>query len=298
MNALFPYIGHKASNYLLLNAITVALNALQSKDKEYREPFLGAGGVFLNFGDKLPNGQAVWLNDLDSSVICLWKMVWQRPDDLLREAERLWNPSKKLFDCLNRRVKAGYNPEGNEDKVLSHAVATLIRQHYAWDGGKERTFSAKDKVFLPVKEAIYSAHRQLKRLDVRMTALHFEKVVSDPGPAFLYLDPPYFKKGYKNYRKYMKKQEHQQLRDLLLSSPNPWLLSYDDCSPIRLLYEVSERKPVLREGRERLEKTPGRTDEWYSLPYKSTRNNKTYRELLLMTPDVARDVERRVEPCC
>lgn len=298
MNALFPYIGHKASNYLLLDAITVALNALQSKDKEYREPFLGAGGVFLNFGGKLPDGQAVWLNDLDSSVICLWKMVWKRPDDLLREAERLWNPSEKLFDCFNRRVKAGYNPEGDEDNVLSHAVATLIRQHYAWDGGKERTFSGKRKDFFPVRETINSAHRQMKRLNPRFTTLHFREVVRVPGPAFLYLDPPYFKKGHKNYRKYMKKPEHQELRDLLLSCPNPWLLSYDDCPPIRTLYEVSERKPVLREGRERLEKISGRTDEWLSLPHKSTRNNKMYRELLLMTPAVARQVERQIEPCC
>jgi hypothetical protein len=110
-------------------------------------------------------------------------------------------------------------------------------------------------------------------------------------------DPPYFKKGHKNYRKYMKKPEHQELRDLLLSCPNPWLLSYDDCPPIRSLYQVSERKPVLKEKREMLEKTPGRTDEWYSLPHKSTRNNKTYRELLLMTPEVARSVERYLELC-
>jgi DNA adenine methylase len=54
-----------------------------------------------------------------------------------------------------------------------------------------------------------------------------------------YLDPPYFCKGSELYVNYMEETEHEQMAKRLSSRSN-WLLSYDDCSEIRDLYQEKE----------------------------------------------------------
>lgn len=294
LKPFFPYPGGKTADGRLHLAILDNLRPLVTMGREFRELFVGAGGIFLSLAPYLPTGHPVWLNDLDSSVICLWRAVRDWPEELAHEAKRLWNPCVKLVFHMHKQTKRYCDPDGDKDVVLNQAVSKLVRQHFTRAGGKERTPVKKNKLFSTVEESLMAAHQQLARLKVRLTALHFRDVVKVRGKACMYLDPTYFVNGRKNYRKYMKVAEHTELRDLLFNCAHPWLLSYDDCAAVRRLYDVSQFLPVLKDGREQSIRVQGRTDEVFLCSRKSGMNGKTYRELLLTTATVYRTINSQI----
>jgi DNA adenine methylase len=50
----------------------------------------------------------------------------------------------------------------------------------------------------------------------------------DPGEAFFYLDPPYYKKGPQLYQFSFTDEDHISPAELLRRETRPWLLSYND----------------------------------------------------------------------
>jgi len=87
-------------------------------------------------------------------------------------------------------------------------------------------------------------HRFLSRFEFvsgGCTALDFSAVVSVVNPnAVIYLDPPYYDKGGELYQHAFTEADHIRLKHFLHYSDHPWLLSYDDCQPIRDLYSFAK----------------------------------------------------------
>jgi DNA adenine methylase len=54
--------------------------------------------------------------------------------------------------------------------------------------------------------------------------------------AYLYLDPPYYKKAEQLYGHTFDDKAHQVMRDYLVDQDVPWMLSYDDAPEVRVLY--------------------------------------------------------------
>lgn len=59
---------------------------------------------------------------------------------------------------------------------------------------------------------------------------------SSHKPIFVYIDPPYYKAGPSLYRHFYTNEDHRQLAKYIKDKRFPWLLSYDDVSEIRDLY--------------------------------------------------------------
>ena len=75
----------------------------------------------------------------------------------------------------------------------------------------------------------------------------FEALIrqDDRGDAFFYCDPPYYKtEGH--YEVVFRREDHERLRDVLGGIQGKWLLSYNDCSYIRELYEGYQIETVKR----------------------------------------------------
>ncbi|MDD3752225.1 MAG: DNA adenine methylase, partial [Tissierellia bacterium] len=88
---------------------------------------------------------------------------------------------------------------------------------------------------------IEQAHRRLSKVVVENK--DFEKLIRqyDRPVSFFYADPPYFEteKYYKNVGEDgFKKEDHIRLRDTLMGIEGKFLLSYNDCSFIRELYDA------------------------------------------------------------
>jgi DNA adenine methylase len=76
-----------------------------------------------------------------------------------------------------------------------------------------------------------------KLAGIRITSGDFEPVVAAPGRnVFMYLDPPYYHKGNLLYQSKMTPADHARLAALLKQTPHRFLLTYDDCPEVRVLY--------------------------------------------------------------
>lgn len=89
----------------------------------------------------------------------------------------------------------------------------------------------------------------------------FGNLLSTPGDAVFYLDPPYYEQGPKLYRDSFGVADHKRLADALRAEDRPWLLSYDNHEAVRGLYDgMYMREFDLRYTIVRYKKTEERPD--------------------------------------
>lgn len=58
-----------------------------------------------------------------------------------------------------------------------------------------------------------------------------------PSRCLVYFDPPYHEKGSQLYRNFYKPEDHERIATRIGRLKCPWIVTYDDCSPIRRLYK-------------------------------------------------------------
>lgn len=58
-----------------------------------------------------------------------------------------------------------------------------------------------------------------------------------PQKCLIYLDPPYYNKGSQLYRNFYRPEDHAAIAASVREQTRPWVVTYDDCQPIRDLYE-------------------------------------------------------------
>lgn len=57
-----------------------------------------------------------------------------------------------------------------------------------------------------------------------------------PPKSLIYFDPPYFEKGSQLYRNHYKPEDHAHIANTIQRLNVPWVVTYDNCEPIRSLY--------------------------------------------------------------
>jgi DNA adenine methylase len=80
-------------------------------------------------------------------------------------------------------------------------------------------------------------HISITRLD----ALEFIDSLANDAvkKRLVYLDPPYFAKGQDLYPNFYTANDHTTIAQRLARFKQPWLMTYDDCTEIRTLYDSS-----------------------------------------------------------
>lgn len=238
------YPGGKGSLGSLL-AQVIELNDL--KGCSYYEPFAGGGGAAL-FLLKEGFVSEIFINDLDRRISAFWSAVIHHTDRFVdqvltvpltipewhRQNEICSQPSKhQTFDL---GFAAFYMNRCNRSGVLDGAGPIGgYHQEGKWrmDVRFERNALAERILKLSnLKERIH-----LSQLD----ALKFLKAKIPKGNAratvFVYLDPPYVKKGGRLYLNAYEKKDHRRLANYVNAQKKlPWIMSYDDHELIRTLY--------------------------------------------------------------
>ena len=69
-----------------------------------------------------------------------------------------------------------------------------------------------------------------------MDAIDLIHELKDKKKVFMYLDPPYYKKGKDLYMNYYNHDDHLNLANVLQDSSLKYIISYDDCKEIRNIY--------------------------------------------------------------
>lgn len=240
----------------IVRAISGYFKRNSNPNVEYREPFFGAGAIGLRLLESVDVPKA-WFNDFDTAIYALWHTVVCEPDALLAKVDA-YEPSVSDFYNIKDELKileGGKPPE--KHFLLYIAFKKLVIHQISYSGlgtksggplgGDDQKSDYKvDCRWSPkqIRKEVKRLHKLLNGCIVRITNKDFAKLITDAGPCFLYLDPPYYVKGPELYQFSFTEQDHTRLANQLAETPNPWLLSYDDCQRIRELYEFAEIKEV------------------------------------------------------
>lgn len=243
---VFRYPGGKAK----ASALSQIKAVFPSRFQEYREPFVGGGGVFWT----LPRSMRRWINDRNRPLIAVYEALKNRPAEFaamcaaIEPAEpgepMVVKPSgiqypkrlvEKFYELLN---------DDNADPALRYFFLNRcgwngrVRLDSAW---RHRTYFSNPKGWSP------KLSRTLKDAAVivaaaRITSTDYEALFDEPGDEVLiFADPPYVKdttlsNSGKLYEFGFGMEDHRRLRDCVLRCKHKVVLTYDDHPLIRHLY--------------------------------------------------------------
>ena len=210
------------------------LSFLNFSDREYREPFFGGGSIGLALLKKKKT--KIWINDKDYGIYCIWISVIKY-HELLKEKVKRFIPGVEIFsefkqDLLNKK----------EDVIDTAFKKLVVHQlSYSGLGTKGGPLGGKNQSSEYKIDCRWSADYLCKKIDennnllneAKCTNYDFEKLLGND--CFIFLDPPYYKKGNQLYQCEFSEQDHIRLSECLKKIDN-WVLSYDDCEEIRNLY--------------------------------------------------------------
>jgi len=216
----------------------------------YQEPFFGGGSVGLEFLAQTPTMEKAWLNDRDVGVAALWTAVIQYPEELIQRVVD-FRPSVEAFDVCKAFLQSRKIPGGHEGIVeIGFQNLALNRISYSGLGTKAggpmggRKQKSNDKIDSRCNpdrlvQEIEKTHKLLAtKSRYCCSSFDFQRMIEHPwAKSLIYLDPPYYWPGNTLYHCGFTVADHERLAASLRASHHLWLLSYDDCSEIRKLYE-------------------------------------------------------------
>lgn len=234
MDSFISWIGGKK---LLRKKI---LEQFPPQYSRYIEVFGGAGWVL--FAEERKTDLEVY-NDMDGSLVNLFRCVKYHPDALQKELEWILH-SRELF-CDARQEGRGLT-----DIQRAARFFFLIKASF---GADCHSFGARKR---DTKKAVGYLQQVSVRLNqVVVEHMDFERLlkVYDRPDALFYLDPPYFHtENYYDVK--FKTEDHIRLREALGRIQGRFLLSYNDCEEARELYKgflilETERNNNLSSGK-------------------------------------------------
>lgn len=225
---------YPGSKQKVLGKIQPFWNSISNKVYEYREPFLGGASIYLNLNTK---GKQVLLNDKDSNIATLFKVIRDNPIALCEKIRdivptiKLWSTIRNSHpeDELDIAFRTLFLNRTNYSGILSASPIGGYRQKSEYDIGCR--WNAKELI-----KRIESSSERLKEVRITDEDFFFTIIKPSAHKVFLFVDPPYFKKGNSLYNETMSVDDHLRLRDLLARTEHQFLLTYDNCDEITEMY--------------------------------------------------------------
>lgn len=212
----------------------------------YVEPYAGGASVALSL---LIDGYAkkIYINDSDYGIYCFWKSILEHTESFVKCIQETpitidnWEIQKQKYN----------NMEDNSILDIGFATFFLNRCNYSGVikggpiGGKSQLgvwkidarFNKNELIQRIYKIAEYKKSIKLYNEDtlqlLKKHNKYFEKCL-------LYLDPPYFNKGYQLYNNHYKKDDHLKIANIVKKLKGQWIVSYDNTPEIVDLYGFVE----------------------------------------------------------
>jgi len=216
--------------------------------KEYREPFLGGGSVFLTAKQKRPDAK-FWVNDLYYDLYCFWYEVQRDNPELvkkIRETRDYWTTGegaalggKYMYEKLVGDIMLY-----DVDETRARAIAFFIINRVTFSGTSlsggysQESF---DKRFTP------SSIDRLEKIgpllqNTTITNLDYSELLKAPGDdVFIFLDPPYYTATksalYGKNGELHKGFDHERFAEEIKKCPHKWMITYDNCDYVKEMYK-------------------------------------------------------------
>lgn len=216
--------------------------------KEYREPFLGGGSVFLTAKQKRPDAK-YWVNDLYYDLYCFWYEVQRDNPDLvkeIRETRDYWTTGegaslggKYMYEKLVADIMA-YDVNETQARAIAFFIINRVTfSGTSMSGGYSQ--ESFDKRFTP------SSIDRLEKIgpllqDTKITCLDYSELLRDPGEdVFIFLDPPYYTATksalYGKNGELHKGFDHERFAEEVKNCPHKWMITYDNCDYVKEMYK-------------------------------------------------------------
>ena len=269
------YPGGKAK---IASLVQLLINKARIQHTTYVEPFAGGAGVALSLLMADAVDQIV-INDYDKAIYSIWRAIkedtnafielirhtpvtieeWQRQKEIYIDQKNHYSLELAFATFfLNRTNRSGIlnaGPIGGYDQTGNY----LIHVRFNRDSliKKVKAIAEKrNRIFIYNKDIRSFLNRYLPR---------YQNV-------FIYLDPPYYRKGQKLYQNFFTEQDHRDIADLIKVLNCNWMVTYDDVPQINELYSQFTSKKF---------------DLSYSLANKSTKSEVMF----LCNPDLWPTIE-------
>lgn len=215
---------------------------------DYLEPYAGGAGVALDllFNDYCTN---IHINDFDIAVFNFWKSVTENTESFL-----------KLLKDTNITMEEWYKQKHilstpAEHSQLEHGFATFFLNRTNRSGIlKGGVIGGKNQHGNYKLDARYHKENLSKRIEkigkykdrIRVHNFDALELLSQvdnllPEHSLIYLDPPYYVKGQGLYRNFYVHNDHVTIREALDNVKTKWIVSYDNCDPIKEIYKGYEK---------------------------------------------------------
>jgi len=179
-----PFLKWAGNKFSLLNKIKAVLPA----GGRLVEPFVGTGAVFLNTEYK-----KYWINDLNTDLITLYKVLAENPQKFIRFAEKIFTPEDNTEDRYYK-LRSQFNE--STDPYEKSRIFLYMNRHgynglcrYNSKGKFNIPFGRYKKVYFPKEEMLNFAQ---KITPTKLTSLSFEAVMKKAKLGdVIYCDPPY-----------------------------------------------------------------------------------------------------------
>ena len=208
--------------------------------KEFREPFVGGGSIFIHQQQLNPKAK-FWINDLYNPLYLFWSESKKNLDLLI---ETIWKFRKKF---PNGKKLFFYLKENNKKfSDIEKAAAFFIFNRITFSGTTESGgYSEQSFHGRFTESSIY----RLKKLGsvingTQITNLDFQKVIEADGEnVFIFLDPPYHSATksalYGKNGNLHKGFDHVRFAETMKKCKHNWLITYDDSEYIRNLFSFA-----------------------------------------------------------
>ncbi len=219
----------------------IKLNKLENI--EYVEPYVGGAAVALGL---LLNNMVskIYINDSDKAIYAFWDSVLNYTDEFIQKIEKTpitveeWRIQKSIYNNIEQHsdldigFSAFFLNRCNRSGVLKGGIIGGYEQKGNWK--IDARFNKQDLIKRIERIALHKDKIQLYNED---TADLLEKHKETFKNCILYLDPPYYEKGYQLYKNHYKPSDHEKISKLVKELNCYWVVSYDNVDPIIALYD-------------------------------------------------------------
>lgn len=233
----------------LASFIGQSIRNLDIPNCTYIEPFAGGAGVALSL---LLNGtvKKIVINDYDKAVYSFWRAVKQDSKKLIEKIKYTpitieeWHKQKEIYSgASSYSVELAFATlflnRTNRSGILTAGPIGGYSQAGEW---KLDVRFDRDALISKIM-AISEKSKNIFVYNKDIISLLKNYVPQFGENAFIYFDPPYYKKGQKLYKNFFTPSDHQRIRDVITKEIGvPWIITYDDVTAISELYADYEIK--------------------------------------------------------
>ena len=211
--------------------------------KEFREPFVGGGSVFIYLKQKF-SSKTFWINDIYTNLYHFWSECKENPNKLIEsilEFRSKYPDGKELHRFLLANI--------NSFDKIKKAAAFFIFNRITFSGTTESGGFSQAAFHKRFTDSSIERVKALSKIliNTRITNLDYEEVISNAGDdVFLFLDPPYYSATksalYGKNGNLHKTFDHERFANVIKQTKHKWLITYDDSKYIRNLFSFANIK--------------------------------------------------------